>query len=112
VKKHRLVFSDAVAADIVEQADWYSAQSGKALAERREDAVTSAIMRVLHRPKAGTPCQFHASELHDLRRTAIPGFPKHLFFYRFDRDEVLMVRVVRGARDLEPVKFAHPIKSS
>lgn len=103
MKTHRLVLSDAAAADIVEQADWYSAQSGKQLAARWEDAVTSAIMRVLHRPNAGTPCQFHASELHDLRRAAIPGFPKHLLFYRIDRDEVLIVRVVHGARDLEPL---------
>ncbi len=101
MKKHRLVLSDAAAADIVEQADWYSAQSGKGLATRWEKAVTSAIMRALHRPNVGTPCQFHASELHDLRRTAIPGFPKHLLLYRFDRDEVLIVRVVHGARDLE-----------
>jgi toxin ParE1/3/4 len=101
VTKNRLVVSDAAVADIVEQADWYSAQSGNALAQRWETAVTAAIMRVLHRPNTGTPCQFRAVELHDLRRTGIPGFPRHLLFYRFDRDEVVIVRVVHGARDLE-----------
>lgn len=103
MKKNRLVLSDAAAVDIIEQADWYSAQSGKALAARWEGAVTSAIMRVLHRPNTGTPCHFQAAELHDLRRAAIPGFPRHLLFYRFDRGEVLIVRVVHGARDLEPL---------
>jgi toxin ParE1/3/4 len=101
VTKNRLVLSDAAVADIVKQADWYSTQSGKALAQRWEDAVTSAIMRTLHRPNTGTPCHFQAAELHDLRRTAIPGFPKHLLFYRFDRGVVLILRVVHGARDLE-----------
>jgi len=103
VRKFRLVLGDEAAADIIEQADWYAIQSGKALATRWEGAVTSAIMRVLHRPNSGTPCHFQAAELHDLRRTAIPGFPRHLLFYRFDREEILIVRVVHGARDLEPL---------
>ena len=47
--KNRLVLSDAAVADIVEQADWYSTQSGKALAQRWEHAVKSAIMRTLNR---------------------------------------------------------------
>lgn len=103
MKKNRVVLSDASAADIIEQADWYSARSGKALAARWEGAVTSAITRVLHRPNTGTPCHFQTVELHDLRRTAIQGFPRHPLFYRVDRDEVLIVRVVHGARDLEPL---------
>lgn len=99
--KNRLVVSDAAATDVVEQADWYSTQSGKDLAERWEAAVTSAIMRALHRPSTGTPCHFQAAELHDLRRTAISGFPRHLLFYRFDRRVVFILRVVHGARNLE-----------
>ena len=99
--KNRLVLSDAAVVDIVEQADWYSMQSGKALAQRWEDAVTSAIMRALHRPNTGTRCHFQADELPDLRRVPIPGFPKHLFFYRFDRGVVSILRVVHGTRDLE-----------
>ena len=99
--KNRLAVSDAAATDIVEQANWYSTQSGKALAERWERSVTSAMMRVLNRPDAGTPCEFKSSELRSLRRTAVPGFPKHLLFYRFVSGEVLVLRVVHGARDLE-----------
>ena len=101
MRKNRVVLSDAAVADIVEQGDWYSTQSGNALATRWESAVTSAIMGVLQRPKAGTPCHFRAAELHDLRRTAIPGFPKHLLFYRFDRGEGPNCPFVHGARDLE-----------
>ena len=101
MKKNRLVLSDAAAADLVEQTDWYSAQSGKALAARWDAAVSSAIMRVLTRPNTGTRCQFRAAELHDLRRITIPGFHKHLLFYKFDRGEVFVMRIVHGARDLE-----------
>jgi toxin ParE1/3/4 len=101
VKKARLVLSDAAVADILEQADWYMAQSGQALAQRWEKAVTSAVLRVVKNPAAGTPCTFRAAELRKVRRTTIPGFPKHLLFYRIYGTEMLVLRVIHGARDLE-----------
>jgi toxin ParE1/3/4 len=101
VKKARLVLSDAAAADILEQADWYMAQSGQALAQRWEKAVTSAVLRVVKNPAAGTPCTFRPTELRNVRRTTIAGFPKHLLFYRIRQTEMLVLRVVHGARDLE-----------
>jgi toxin ParE1/3/4 len=101
VKKNRLVLSDAAIADIIEQAEWYSTQSGNDLAGRWERAVTSAIMRVVDRPTTGPLCTFQSQELRNVRRTPIPGFPKHLLFYRFDPGEVFVLRVVHGARDLE-----------
>ena len=101
MKKSRLVLSDAAVADILEQADWYVTQAGRALAKRWEKAVRSAILRVLRRPAAGAPCSFESSELLGVRRIAISGFPKHLLFYRFDGGEILILRVVHGARDLE-----------
>jgi len=101
VKKRRLVFSDAAIADILEQADWYTAQSGRTLAMRWEMAVTNAVSGAVRRPAAGSPCTFKSYELREVRRLSIPGFPKHLLFYRFDDAEVFVLRVVHGARDLE-----------
>jgi toxin ParE1/3/4 len=101
VKHSRLLLSDAAIADILEQADWYSVQSGEALAERWERAVTSAVLRVVNRPALGTPCTLNSVELQDVRRITIPGFPRHLLFYKFREKEVLILRVVHGARDLE-----------
>jgi len=100
-KKNRLVLSDAAVADIIEQAEWYSTQSGTALAGRWERAVKSAILRVVSRPTTGALCTFQSSELRNVRRTAIQGFPKHLLFYRFHSGEIFVLRVVHGARDLE-----------
>ena len=55
MKSASLTLSEAAAADIVEQADWYREQSGPALAKRWERAVTSALLRILHHPRAGAP---------------------------------------------------------
>ena len=101
MKKPRLVFSDAAVADILEQADWYLAQSGRSLALRWERAVASAIKDVVRGPAVGSPCTFASVELQDVRRVLIPKFPKHLLFYRFTKEEVFVLRVVHGARDLE-----------
>jgi toxin ParE1/3/4 len=101
VKRPRLVFSDAAVADILEQADWYRAQSGRTLALRWERAVASTIKNVVRRPAAGPPCTFRPLELQGVRRVLVPKFPKHLLFYRFTAEEVFVLRVVHGARDLE-----------
>lgn len=101
MRKRRLVFSDVAIADILEQADWYAAQSGRRLARRWGQAVTSAVSFAVRRPAAGASCSFRPPDLRDVRRTKISGFPKHLVFYRFDNDEVFILRVVHGARDLE-----------
>jgi plasmid stabilization system protein ParE len=50
MKKRKLVFSDAAITDILEQADWYAAQSGRKLAKRWEKAIRSAILQVNQRP--------------------------------------------------------------
>jgi toxin ParE1/3/4 len=101
MRKRRIVFSDAAIVDILEQADWYAAQSGQSLARRWEKAVTSVVSRVLQRPGEGAICSFRSALIKDLRRITISGFPKHLLFYRFDAGEVFVLRVVHGARDLE-----------
>ena len=101
MKKLRLVFSDAAIADILEQADWYAAQAGRRLAKRWEKSVKSAISNAVKRPGAGAPCTFGVPELRNIKHLTIPGFPKHLLFYRFDDDEIFVLRVVHGARDLE-----------
>jgi len=33
----------------------------------------------------------------------IAGFPRHLIFYRAEEEEIRILRVVHGARDLESV---------
>ena len=101
MKVLRLVLSDAAVADILEQADWYMAQSGVALAKRWETAITSVLLRVVARPETGTPCAFRSAELRGVRRRTIAGFPKHLLFYRVEGGEIVVLRVVHGARDLE-----------
>jgi toxin ParE1/3/4 len=97
----RVSFSDAAGNDILEQADWYKQRSGLTLAKRWERAVTSALLRIGANPHSGSLCAFQTNELQSIRRMPITGFPKHLIFSRVDNGEIVILRVIHGARDLE-----------
>jgi toxin ParE1/3/4 len=93
--------SEAAAVDIVEQADWYQHRSGEELAIRWESEVVSALIRIEKNPRSGAKGSFRTEELHEVRRMPIEGFPKHLILYREQDTEIIILRVVHGARDLE-----------
>jgi plasmid stabilization system protein ParE len=95
--------TDVAVSDIQEQADWYAQRSDRALARRWENRVTAALIRIEKNPLSGAKCGFRAAELQDVRRMSIAGFPRHLIFYRTaeEEDEIKILRVIHGARDLE-----------
>lgn len=101
MKDLRIRLSDAAISDILEQSDWYERQEDRRLSQRWESAVSSAILRIAKNPRFGAPCEFKAEELHRPRRIPVAGFPKHLIFYQFHADELLILRIIHGAQDLE-----------
>jgi plasmid stabilization system protein ParE len=76
-------------------------RSDYALATRWEDGVTAALIRIEKNLSSGAKCGFSAVELQGIRRMPITGFPRHLIFYRAEKKEIRILRVVHGARDLE-----------
>jgi toxin ParE1/3/4 len=101
VKAPHITLSDAAVEDILEQADWYEAQADQKLAKRWEKAVTSTLLRISRGPCTGSPCNFSATELRGTRRVPVADFPRHLVFYQPYPDEIIVLRIVHGARDLE-----------
>ena len=101
MKPRQIVLTDAAVNDILEQADWYRNQSGAKLASRWEQNVSSTLLRLAANPSAGALCSFKAIELAGVRRMPVPRFPKHLVFYRFRDQKIVILRIVHGARDLE-----------
>jgi plasmid stabilization system protein ParE len=100
-----LRISEAAALSIVEQADYYMQASDVALAQRSEEAVDQATHSLLNSPERGAPCRFRSPALAGLRWIFVPGFPKHMVFYRFFPDEAIIriVHVLHGARNLETI---------
>jgi plasmid stabilization system protein ParE len=100
-----LYISEAAALSIVEQADYYVQASDIALAQRWEEAVDQAVHSLLSSPERGARCRFRSPALANLRWIFVPGFPKHMIFYRFSSDEAVIriVQVLHSARNLETI---------
>lgn len=100
-----LRISEAAALSIAEQADYYEQASNVDLAQRWEEAVDQAVRSLLTSPERGAPCRFRSPALAGLRWIFVPGFPKHMVFYRIFPDEVVIriIQVLHGARNLETI---------
>jgi plasmid stabilization system protein ParE len=101
MNRAELRLTDVAASDIQEQAGWYEQRSDHALARRWESGVTGALTRIQRNPRSCAKCAFSADELQGIRRMSIAGFPRHLIFYRAEKKEIRIIRIVHGARDLE-----------
>jgi len=101
VRQFAIHLSEASAADVIDQSDWYASQSDTVLVQRWELAVSTTLLRITEFPTAGARCHFKAADLRGVRRIAVDGFPRLLVFYRVDKTSVLILRVLHGARDLE-----------
>ena len=86
--------------DVLEQAVYLGEEATEEVALRFVDAVDAAFRRLADTPEIGRLREFRSVRLAGLRSWPVPGFPKHLIFYRVDEDLVEVVRVVHGARDL------------
>ena len=68
MRAHRIAFSDAAMADILEQFEWDADKAGRTLAKRWEAGVTATLLQIAKRPGVGSPCEFGAEELGGTRR--------------------------------------------
>ena len=98
-----LRISPAAYRSILDQADHYRQTLDQDLVHRWELAVDHAVNSLLSLPERGAPCRFRSTALAGLRWIFVPGFPKHMLFYRYSSQEqlLLIVQVAHGARNLE-----------
>jgi len=101
VRRPRLSLTDAAVNDILEQADWYEQQADARLSDRWERAISQTLLRIIRNPRSGTLCSLAADQLRGVRYAPVTGFAKQLVFYLVEKDELRVLRVIHGARDLE-----------
>jgi plasmid stabilization system protein ParE len=97
--------SEAAAISIIEQAEYYRAEANDALVLRWESAVDEAVLSLQKQPERGARCRFRSTSLAGLRWIFIPGFSRHMLFYRYipEQTAIVIVQVLHGAQDLETV---------
>ena len=88
--------------DVAAHAEYLQSESLDA-ALRFLDAVDGAFSLLATMPDIGGLCKLSKPHYASLRVWPIPGFRKYLIFYRVTPDEVEVVRVLHGSRDLQVV---------
>jgi len=69
------------------------------IAVRFVRAAQEAVLRLLENPR-GHSARFESSELADILRVAVPGFPVFSVFYRWDGLTLTVITLEHGAQDL------------
>lgn len=82
---------------------FYYAKVDPGLAFRFLKSVQSSLRRIAEVPGIGAPCAFENPLLAGIRRWPIKRFRDYLIFYRMVNDEVEVVRILHGARDIETI---------
>jgi plasmid stabilization system protein ParE len=100
-----LRISPAASRSVIDQADHYRQTLDLDLVQRWELAVDQAVNSLLSLPERGAPCRFRSPALAGLRWIFVPGFAKHMVFYRYlpRKQAILIVQVLHGARNLETI---------
>lgn len=75
------------------------------VALRFAQAAQEAVVRLVQNPQRGHAACFEASELADIRRVAVPGFPVFAVFYRWDGQTLTVITLEHTAQDL-PARVA------
>jgi toxin ParE1/3/4 len=100
VTKLRIIRRPAAIEDLVAHGEYYVEQGSPEAAVRFLGAADMAFEQLARRPGIGAPRRYRTPQLSGLRMWPIPGFEKHLVFYRQIEDGIEVVRVLHGARDL------------
>ena len=86
--------------DLRQQAE-FIAQDSLDAALRLLEAAEVTYEFLSETPLAGSVCPFASVQARELRIWRINGFPNHLILYRVSESELLIVRVLHAARDLD-----------
>jgi toxin ParE1/3/4 len=86
--------------DIYDAYAWIAPDSEKA-AERLLDRVDATIKRLMQYPMIGAPRDTLAPGLRSIR---VRPF-RHLIFYRVSGEDIVLIRLLHGARELERQEY-------
>lgn len=88
--------------DLTKHAEFLFKQSEK-VAREFLDAFDRTIRLLQDSPYLGGMCSFQNPAFQEMRVWAVAGFKHHLVFYRVMADEVEVIRIIHGSRDITSI---------
>jgi toxin ParE1/3/4 len=98
----KIIVHEEARYDVMESA-YTIAQDSLEAADRFAEAVDTAYKRLADMPGIGTTREYNNPKLRGMRMSPVPGFMKHLIFYRATDAELRVFRVIHGSRDIESI---------
>ncbi len=92
--------------DAITIAEFLAGRSGFDTSDRFLNATTRAYRRLAEMPGIGAPRDY-GQDFSGLRMWPVPEFPKYLIFFRAADTEIVILRVLHGAQDIEQI-FSGP----
>lgn len=95
----RIVRSQAARADLLDHYVYLAESAGAAIADRFLGGVESALATINDQPNIGAPVATDHPDLQGVRKWTVHGFDNFLIFYKQQRADLLVVRVLHRSRD-------------
>jgi len=99
---HHIIIRPRADRDLDEHAA-FIARDNLDAGRRFYDAAAQAFEQLAMMPEMGSPRIFRNPALAGLRLWRIPGFERHLIFYRPLQDRIEVIRVLHAARDIDGI---------
>jgi len=99
----QVIVHDRATRDIRQQANYILAKGNQEAAERFLESVEDAFSQLATTPNIGKVLPLLLDDMKTIRQWRIKNFKDHLIFYQFQEEQVEVLRVLHGARDLENI---------
>ena len=81
----------------------FISEKSSSTADRFMNAFEETLDFLSNMPEAGASYHSNNPTVQGLRTWRVKGFQKYVIFYRNERNEIVIVRVLHGARDAEGI---------
>ena len=98
----KIIYSDKAMIDLVDCA-YYIGETSLSASKRFTKAAGAAFAQLAERPGIGVLRDFGNPDYSNMRMWPMPGFAKYLIFYCADDEEVEILRVLHGSRDIHAI---------
>lgn len=104
----RLITTPAAEKDLTAQYNWYLQRADQDVAERFVTDFQKMVRKLEKQPYLGRLRQYRPVPLHGIRSISVSRtFQAHLIFYRLEPSDLVIFRVMHGARNLERRLIEH-----
>ena len=98
-----LIIRNRATQDLRQQANYILSNGSIAAAEQFLESAEATFDRILLTPRIGKQVDFVLDSLGEVRRWQMKNFQDYLVFYRVQAEQVEILRILHGARDLEGI---------